>query len=81
MATPKPKTPASAPADPAPPARGPVATHLIVRARTNGFRRCGRAWPDTETTVAVDDLAEGDVDRLLAEPELIVHAVAEGDPA
>lgn len=64
-----------------PPTRGPVATHLVVRARSNGFRRCGRAWPDTETTVAVDDLAEGDVERLLAEPELIVTAVAEGDPA
>lgn len=64
-----------------PPARGPVVTHLIVRARTNGFRRCGRAWPDTETTVDVDDMDDADIERLLAEPELIVTAVAAGDPA
>lgn len=60
--------------DPAKP--DPVVTHYHIAARTNGFRRCGRAWPAAGVEVAVADLAEGDIERLLAERELVVTPIA-----
>lgn len=46
---------------------------LRVAARTDGFRRCGRAWPAAGIVVA--GLAEDMADRLRAEPELVVTEV------
>ena len=54
-----------------------IVTHFHIAARTDGFRRCGRAWPAAGVTVAVEDLAEGDIERLLAERELVVTPIAE----
>lgn len=59
--------------DPAKP--DPVVTHFHIAALTDGFRRCGRAWPAAGVEVAVGDLAEGDLDRLRAESELVVTPV------
>lgn len=56
----------------------PVVTHFRIAALTDGFRRCGRAWPAAGVEVAAEDLAEGDIERLLAEPELVVTPIAEG---
>ncbi len=53
-----------------------VVTHFHIAARTDGFRRCGRAWPAAGVEVAVADLAEGDLDRLRAERELVVTPIA-----
>ncbi len=64
------KQPDPTKADPA------VVTHYHIAARTDGFRRCGRAWPAAGVEVAVEDLAEGDIERLLAERELVVTPVA-----
>ena len=55
---------------------GDPVTHYRIAAHTNGFRRCGRAWPAAGVEVAVADLAEGDIERLLAERELVVTPVA-----
>ena len=60
------------------PTSEPVVTHFHVAARTDGFRRCGRAWPAAGITIAVEDLAEGDIERLFAERELVVTPIAEG---
>lgn len=53
-----------------------VVSHYRIAARTDGFRRCGRAWPAAGVEVAVEDLAEGDLDRLRAERELVVTPIA-----
>lgn len=56
----------------------PVVTHFHIAALTDGFRRCGRAWPSAGVEVAAEDLAEGDIERLLAERELVVTPIAKG---
>jgi hypothetical protein len=50
-------------------------THLRVRALRDGFRRCGRAWSAHEVEVAADAFSEAEVERLLAEPNLVVVPV------
>jgi len=52
-----------------------VVTHLRVRALRDGFRRCGRAWSAHEVEVAADAFSEAEVERLLAEPNLVVVPV------
>lgn len=52
-----------------------VVTHLRVRALREGFRRCGRAWSVHEIDVAADAFTEAEVERLLAEPNLVVVPV------
>lgn len=53
-----------------------VVTHFHIAGRTDGFRRCGRAWPAAGVEVAAEDLAEGDLERLRAESELVVTPIA-----
>lgn len=56
----------------------PVATgktHLRVAARVDGFRRCGRAWPASGTTVPKSGFDDDQVARLLADPDLVVTEV------
>lgn len=53
----------------------PIVTHFHIAALTDGFRRCGRAWPAAGVEVAAEDLAEGDIERLRAERELVVTPV------
>lgn len=50
-------------------------THLRVAARVDGFRRCGRAWPASGDTVAKADFTPEQVDRLMADPDLVVTEV------
>lgn len=70
------KTPSTAPDKQPDPANGDVTvTHYHIAARTDGFRRCGRAWPAAGVEVAAEDLAEGDIERLRAESELVVTPV------
>jgi competence protein ComEA len=57
----------------------PTLTHLRVRARRDGFRRCGRAWPAAGVTVAADDFSDDELARLLGEPMLEVTAIAHAD--
>lgn len=68
--------PATAVAPP-PPDAAEVAgkTHLRVAARVDGFRRCGRAWPASGDTVAKADFTPGQVERLMADPDLVVTEV------
>ncbi|THF60909.1 HI1506-related protein [Pseudothauera rhizosphaerae] len=54
----------------------PIVTHLRVRARRDGFRRCGRAWPAKGVTVGVDQFTEDQVARLLADPDLMVEPLS-----
>lgn len=54
-----------------------AAKTLIVTARTDGFRRAGRAWSSEPTEVEVAALSEAQIAALLAEPELAVVVVAE----
>lgn len=51
-------------------------THLAVRALQAGFRRAGRAWPESETTVPVDAFSDAQIEQLLAEPMLVVVPVS-----
>lgn len=74
----KPTPAAAGEQKPGPVHADPVVTHFHIAARTDGFRRCGRAWPAAGVEVAVEDLAEGDIERLLAEPELVVTPIAKG---
>lgn len=62
-----------------PPAGGkdPVATHVVVVARWEGFRRAGRAWRIEPTTVAVDEFSDEQLEALLGEPALSVSFRAE----
>ena len=48
-------------------------THLRITAKRAGFRRAGRAWPDTPTEVAVADFTEEQLEQLAAEPMLIIQ--------
>lgn len=57
--------------------KGNVVKSLIVSAKTEGFRRAGRAWSKAETTVDADNLTEEQVEALLAEPMLNVAVVPE----
>ncbi|MFN3985734.1 MAG: hypothetical protein ACK4KV_09590 [Rhodocyclaceae bacterium] len=51
------------------------ATHLHVRARRDGFRRCGRAWPVAGVEVSVDAFTDAEVERLMSDPDLLVLPV------
>lgn len=55
----------------------PVAVAIIVTAKTEGFRRAGRAWSRTPTRVEIDELTEGQLDALVAETMLDVTFLAE----
>jgi hypothetical protein len=46
---------------------------LRVTAKTNGFRRAGRAWSDKPTVVPVADFTEEQVAALKEEPRLVVE--------
>lgn len=52
-----------------------VAGHIIVTSAREGFRRAGRAWSKTPTTVAVADLGDAALTALEAEPMLRVERV------
>ena len=56
-------------------------THLRITAKRAGFRRAGRAWPDTPTEVAVADFSAEQLEQLAAEPMLIVQPFDGGEPA
>lgn len=49
-----------------------AATHLHIAARIDGFRRCGRTWPADGVVVPMADFSADDIERLRAEPELVV---------
>lgn len=48
---------------------------LRVTAKTEGFRRAGRAWSRQATEIPLDGLSEADVAALMAEPMLTVEEV------
>ncbi len=48
---------------------------VAVSAKRDGFRRAGRAWTVAPRTVAVDDLAPGQLAALEADPSLTVAPV------
>lgn len=50
---------------------------LVVSARSEGFRRAGRAWSKVEQTVPARDLTDEQIEALLAEPMLSVVCVEE----
>ncbi len=52
-----------------------IKTHLRVAARVDGFRRCGRAWPASGDTVAKADFTQEQIERLMADPDLVVTEV------
>lgn len=54
-----------------------VAVAVIVTSRREGFRRAGRAWSKTPTTVPIDELSEDDLQKLHAEPLLSVAYLAD----
>lgn len=59
--------------DPTPPAKsGKTAPGLRVAAKTDGFRRCNRAWPKAGVDVPLSELKKADVAILRAEPQLTV---------
>lgn len=45
---------------------------LHVQARTDGFRRAGRAWSAAGEVIRIADYTEDQIKALHAEPELIV---------
>ena len=49
-----------------------ILTRLRVRARRNGFRRAGRAWPDSAVEVSADAFTAEQIAALVAEPMLEV---------
>lgn len=53
----------------------PTLTGLRVTAKHDGFRRCGRAWPASGVEVSADDFTDAEIERLVAEPELVVVPV------
>lgn len=53
------------------------AARLHITARTDGFRRCGRAWPAAGVTVPADEFSAEQLDALCAEPQLVVTEVGE----
>lgn len=69
------KNESSAGAAPAAETKLAEATHLAVRARTDGFRRAGRAWPAADTVVPIGELSDGQVRQLMDEPLLLVTPV------
>lgn len=55
----------------------PVIVALLVSAKTDGFRRCGRPWTKEQIRVELGDLEDGHAEALFAEPMLDVVSVAE----
>ncbi|GHU38483.1 hypothetical protein AGMMS50256_37840 [Betaproteobacteria bacterium] len=64
--------PVSAPGPNVPPAV-PLLNHLWIRARRDGFRRAGQAWPLDWVKVLASDFTEPQIASLLAEPLLEVR--------
>lgn len=62
-----------------PPAGGITAVALLVTAKRDGFRRCGRAWSKEQTRVDINKLSAAEVGALLAEPMLDVVVEGEGE--
>lgn len=54
---------------------------LKVVPKRGGFRRAGRAWPDGETVVALDELSDEQYAQLTTEPMLVTHLVDLPPPA
>lgn len=52
----------------------------IVRSLHDGYRRAGRAWPAAGVLVWREELDEGQLDILLADPEIVLKPVFEHDP-
>ena len=52
-----------------------AAAALRITAKRDGFRRAGRAWPATPTTVPLDALSEEQVELLRSETMLVVEDV------
>lgn len=51
----------------------PRAWHIA--ARTDGFRRCGRAWPASGVTIDADEIPADVLEILKGERELVVTEV------
>lgn len=54
---------------------GPANKGLKIVSRPAGFMRCGRMFTAEPTTIALSDLTVDEVDRLNAEPLLVVQEV------
>jgi hypothetical protein len=48
---------------------------LIITSKVEGFRRAGRAWSKSPTTVLVSELSDEQIEQLTAEPMLEVAVV------
>ncbi len=46
---------------------------IRIKSKTNGFRRCGRAWPDQWTDVTEGSFTPDQLETLKAEPQLWVE--------
>lgn len=71
------KVPGEGESLPAAPDEAPTVAALIVTAKTEGFRRAGRAWSREPTRVEAGELTDDQVEALFAEPMLDVVGVAE----
>ena len=54
---------------------------LIVTAKRPGFRRAGRAWPDSAVTIPLDALTGDELDAIEVEPMLVSHRARQPDEA
>jgi hypothetical protein len=57
--------------DPKPP------VNLVVRALRHGFRRAGRAWSETGTTICTSEFSEEQLAAILDEPMLVVSSAGD----
>ena len=56
---------------------GPVPA-ISVTARRESFMRCGRQFSSAPTVIALSELTDAELDRLLTEPMLVVRSVSSG---
>lgn len=56
----------------------PTVSHIVISAKVEGFRRAGRAWSKTPTTLSVETFTVEQTEALLNEPMLNVRFIAEG---
>ena len=56
-----------------------ISHSVVVTARRDGFRRAGRVWSKTPTTVPMDELSEADIEALAGEPLLDLVFLAADD--
>lgn len=54
---------------------GPANKGLKIVSRPASFMRCGRQFTGSPTTIALADLSADEVERLQAEPNLVVSEV------